>query len=56
MKSYYFKAKEISASNIQEEIDFFITDYSYSKPCHKHKFFTPEEVHINLVPIKILPF
>jgi len=46
MKTYYFRKKEIYASNIYEELDFFVNDYNYKKPCHKHQFFTPNEVHL----------
>ena len=47
MKSYYFRKKEIYASTIKDEVDFFIFDYNYCKPCHKHRYFTPNEVHLN---------
>ncbi len=47
MKSYYFRKQEIYASDIQEKVDFFVTDYNYNKPCHKHRYFTPNEVHLN---------
>jgi len=47
MKSYYFRRKDIYASTIEAEVDFFISDYNYKKPCHKHKYFTPDEVHLN---------
>ncbi|QTE21132.1 DDE-type integrase/transposase/recombinase [Polaribacter cellanae] len=46
MKSYYFRKKEIYADGMQKELDFFINDYNNLKPCHKHKFFTPYEVHL----------
>ncbi|WP_456442103.1 DDE-type integrase/transposase/recombinase [Psychroserpens sp.] len=46
MKSYYFRKKEIYASTIHKEVDFFVDDYNYKKPCHKHKYFTPNEVHL----------
>ncbi len=47
MKSYYFRRKEISASTIKDELDFFVFDYNYNKPCHKHRYFTPDEVHLD---------
>ncbi|HAV54329.1 MAG TPA: hypothetical protein DCX41_05270 [Aequorivita sp.] len=47
MKSYYFRKKEIYTSTIEEEVDFFVSDYNYRKPCHKHRYFTPNEVHLN---------
>lgn len=47
MKSFYFRKKEIYASTINQEVDFFVNDYNYSKPCHKHRYFTPNEVHID---------
>lgn len=47
MKSYYFRKKEIYASTISDELDFFVSDYNYRKPCHKHEYFTPNEVHID---------
>lgn len=47
MKSFYFRKKEIFASTIQTEVDTFVFDYNYNKPCHKHRYFTPDEVHYN---------
>ncbi len=47
MKSYYFRKKEIYASTIKDELDFFVHDYNYNKPCHKHRYFTPDEVHLD---------
>jgi len=47
MKSYYFRKKEIYASTMRDELDFFVTDYNYNKPCHKHRYFTPDEVHLD---------
>lgn len=47
MKSYYFRKKDIFASTIGYEVDTFVHDYNFNKPCHKHRFFTPNEVHLN---------
>ena len=46
MKSYYFRRKEIYASTLKDELEFFVFDYNYNKPCHKHRYFTPHEVHL----------
>lgn len=46
MKSYYFRKKDIYASDLKDEVDFFVFDYNYNKPCHKHRYFTPHEVHL----------
>lgn len=47
MKSFYFRKKEIYAKTMKYELDFFVFDYNYNKPCHKHTYFTPQEVHID---------
>ena len=56
MKTYYFRKKEIYASNIQEELNFFVDDYNHKKPCHKHQYFTPNEVHLNPKILNSKPF
>lgn len=47
MKSYYFRTKDILSTTIKEELEFFIQNYNYEKPCNKHKIYTPDEVHKN---------
>ena len=56
MKTYYFRTKEILSTTIYEELKFFIEDYNYNRPCHKHKIYTPNEIHLNpeLANIKII--
>jgi transposase InsO family protein len=56
MKSYYFRSKEILSTTINEELKFFIEDYNNNRPCHKHKIYTPNEIHQNpeLADIKIV--
>lgn len=56
MKSYYFRTKEILSTTIRAELEFFIRNYNNERPCHKHRIYTPNEVHENpeLANIKIV--
>lgn len=56
MKSYYFRTKDISSFSIKNELENFITDYNYHRPCYKHRIYTPDEVHKNpnLASVKLV--
>ncbi len=45
LKSRYFKDKEISSNNIQQELDYFVNDYNNNRPHYAHTLYTPQEIY-----------